>query len=341
MRSFTIALTALLAAAFALAPAGCSKGKGGNADSLAAAKKAAATVVIKVNGSAISKLDVQQQEDNLVRQMRSFADSAQVASMMPMIHQQAIDNSINRILLEETLKRLNIQADKAAVDERIANYRKNFVTEEAFLADLSKQGLDAAKLRTEVELGVKAEELFKRRSANVPPATEAEARSFYDGNPDRFQQPERVRASHVLVQVNKEDTDAIRAEKRKKIEQVQAELKKGKDFAEVAKAYSDCPSKEQGGDLGYFEKGQMDPAFEKAAFELKTGATSGIVESSFGYHIIKVVDHQKPGATPFEQTKAQLTSYLTEQKKNQAIAAYFDSLRTASKIEYVDSTYAR
>lgn len=341
MRFLTLALIALLVAAFALAPAGCSKGKGGNADSIAAAKKAAATVVIKVNGAPISKLAVEQQEENILRQMRSFADSAQLASMAPMIHQQAIDNSINRILLEETIKRLGIKADKAAIDERIANYRKNFVTEEAFLADLTRQGLDPAKLRAEVELGLQAEELFKRRSANVPPATEAEARAFYDGNPDRFQQAERVRASHVLVQVNKEDTDAIRAEKRKKIETAQAELKSGKDFAEVAKAYSDCPSKEQGGDLGYFEKGQMDPAFEKAAFGLKTGTTSGIVESSFGYHIIKVVDHQKPGATPFDQAKAQLTSYLTEQKKNQAIAAYFDSLRTASKIEYIDTTYAR
>jgi peptidyl-prolyl cis-trans isomerase C len=343
MRSFTLAAVCVLAAAIATAGAGCSKkgGKGGNADSLAAAKAAAEHILVRVNGTDVSELEMQRQANMLLGQLRQYADSAQVASMMPTIRQQALDNAINRILLEEAVEKLGITADKAKVEERIETYRKNFVSEEAFQESLAKQGLAPEKLFREVEIAMRAEELFRRSTAGVAPASDAEMRDFYDKNPDRFQQPERVRASHILIKTEKTDSDAVKAEKRAKIEGILASLKKGADFAELARTNSECPSKEQGGDLGYFERGSMVPEFEAAAFTLKTGQLSGVVETQFGYHVIKVTDHAKQAATPFEQTKQQLSAYLSDQKRNAAIATYFDSLRTAAKIEYLDSTLVR
>jgi peptidyl-prolyl cis-trans isomerase C len=340
MRSFTLAAVCVLAVALATAGVGCSK-KGGDADSLAAAKRAAENILVRVNGKAVSQLEMQRQADMLLEQLRHYADSAQVASMMPTIRQQALDNAINRILLEEAVQKLGITTDKAAIDGKIESYRKNFVSEEAFQASLAKQGLSADKLPGEVELALRAEELFRQRTAAVPPASDAEIREFYNNNPERFQQPERVRASHILIKTDANDSEAVKAEKRKKIEDILASVKKGADFASQARAHSECPSKEQGGDLGYFERGSMVPEFEAVAFALKTGQLSGIVETQFGYHIIKVADHAKPAATPFEETKQQLSAYLSDQKRNEAIGSFFDSLRTAAKIEYLDSTFVR
>lgn len=338
-------LTIVLAVALVFSTTGCSKkSKDGSAkgDSTGAAQMAGSgTVVVKVNGKSVTALDIQRQEDILMQQIQGYADSAQIAAMKPNLRKQAADNAINRILLEGAIKNLGMKADKKTVDERVDYYRKNFVSDEAFNADLAKRGMTADQLRQEIEMGIQAEALFNRRTANLKPATEQEARLFYDNNEDRFVQPERVRASHILLTVNKDETDAARAEKKAEAQRILGELKKGTDFAEAARKYSGCPSKEQGGDLGYFERGRMVPEFETAAFGLKTGQLSGVVETQFGYHIIKVTDHAKASTVPFDQAKQNIEQYLAQQKKQQALTAYFDSLRSVSKIQFLDSSFAR
>lgn len=340
MRSFSIIALCLAVAAVCYVPTGCSK-KGGQADSLAAAKAAAKNIVARVNGKGISQLDFERQEKVLLEQVGSFADSAQVAEMMPMIKKQALDNAINRVLIEHAVNELGITADAADVDKLIASYRGQFVDDASFEVELGKHGMDKNSFRGEVEMKLRADKLFARESSKATPPTDAEILDFYKKNPERFVQGEKVRASHILVKVDESDSPAVRAEKRKKIEGILADLKKGADFAEQARLHSDCPSKEQGGDLGYFERGSMVPEFEKAAFSLPPGKLSGIVETQFGFHIIKVTEHKKSETVPFEKVKQQLSGYLLEQKKNEAIISFFDSLKAASKIEYIDSTLVK
>ncbi|HVO76588.1 MAG TPA: peptidylprolyl isomerase, partial [Candidatus Bathyarchaeia archaeon] len=169
--------------------------------------------------------------------------------------------------------------------------------------------------------------------------TEQDARAFYDNNEKRFVQPERVHASHILIGVNKDDADSTRTRKKADAQHILRELKKGADFADEARKYSTDPNKAQGGDLGYFERGRMVPEFEKAAFALKSGQMSGVVETPLGYHIIKVIDHAPASTVPFDQAKQNIEQYLGNQKKQQAITSYFDSLRSVSKIQYVDTTF--
>ncbi len=341
------ALTIILAGMLAFSLTDCSKkgqkGEPGKSDSTGAAAQRvdAGKVLAKVGGKTITGSDVAMQQDMLMQQLRGYTDSTQIAAMMPRIRKQAFDNAINRILLEGAVKKLDIKASKELVDQRIDVYRKNFVSDETFKADLAKRGVTQDQMRREIEVGLEAEELFNRRTAHIKPSSDQEIRSFYDNNGDRFQQPERVRASHILLTVNKDDSDATRTQKKQQAQRILGELKSGADFAEAARKYSGCPSKEQGGDLGYFERGRMVPEFEKVAFTLKTGQLSGVVETQFGYHIIKVTDHGKPSTVPLDEAKENIARYLTDQKKQQAIMTYFDSLRTVSKIQYFDSSLVR
>lgn len=120
-----------------------------------------------------------------------------------------------------------------------------------------------------------------------------EMEKYLKKNQDNFMQPGDIRARHILINVPENATQEVVSAARAKIEGLAKQLNEGAKFEEVAKANSDCPSKANGGDLGYFGIGQMVPEFEKVAFKLKKGEISGIVKTKFGFHIIKVED-KKP-----------------------------------------------
>ena len=153
--------------------------------------------------------------------------------------------------------------------------------------------------------------------------SDEEARKFYDDNPQRFIQPERVHARHILV------SDDVTAGK------VLYELKGGASFDELAKKYSlDPGSAANGGDLGEFPKGVMVPEFEKAAFELKNpGDISAPVKSQFGYHIIKLEEHIPASPSPFEQVKAAIVHELTDKKAQQVLQDKAKELEVLYKVE--------
>ncbi len=131
-------------------------------------------------------------------------------------------------------------------------------------------------------------------------ALEQRAREIYRADTTRFEVVEEVQASHILVLST--DTDA-----EQKAAQILADLKAGKDFAELAKAKSQDPgSGSKGGDLGFFKRGRMVKEFEDAAFKMKVGDVSDVIKSQFGFHIIKVTDRKEPGKQPFEQVRESL-----------------------------------
>jgi peptidyl-prolyl cis-trans isomerase C len=111
--------------------------------------------------------------------------------------------------------------------------------------------------------------------------------------------------------------------------------KAGEDFAKLAESNSDCPSAKQGGDLDYFGKGQMVKPFEDAAFALKPGEMSGVVETQFGYHIIKVTDRKDAAKTPFEEVKGRITDFLKNNKVKEALEAKVAELKKVAKVDKV------
>ncbi len=150
---------------------------------------------------------------------------------------------------------------------------------------------------------------------------EDELKQYYEKNRSEFQQPEQIRARHILVKTA-EDAKAIKRE-----------LKKGKDFAQLAKEKSTGPSGERGGDLDWFGRGRMDPQFEKAAFNLKKGEVSDIVHTRFGYHIIKLDDRKKAKQKTFDEAKNQIEMKLQRQRVNEKIEETKIRLKKEMKVE--------
>mgnify|MGYP006296472501 CR=1 FL=1 len=154
--------------------------------------------------------------------------------------------------------------------------------------------------------------------------TEKEVKEYYEANKAKFKAPEKVKASHILIASEEQ------------AEEVVEELNNGLDFAEAAKKYSKCPSKDKGGDLGFFMKGQMVPEFEKAAFNMEIGEISEPVKTQFGYHIIKVEDKQEEAEQEFEQVKDKITQQLLAQKQQKIYQEKVKELKGKYEVEIND-----
>ena len=159
--------------------------------------------------------------------------------------------------------------------------------------------------------------------------TDAAMHKVYDDAIKQMGEQREVHARHILIRAKAGDKKASAAAK-KKIEAIIARLKKGEDFAKVAKETTEDPSgKANGGDLGYFTKDQMVPEFAKVAFELKKGEISGPVQTQFGWHVIKVEDNRIKPPPTFDQVKAQIVNYVTRKAQAELVT----KLRAEAKIE--------
>ncbi len=151
--------------------------------------------------------------------------------------------------------------------------------------------------------------------------SDEEAKAFYDENPQYFQSPEQVQASHILVETEEEAKN------------IKSEIEGGLGFEEAATKYSSCPSKEKGGDLGFFQKGQMVPEFETAAFELEENVVSEPVQTQFGYHLIKKTGHQASGVQELPMVIHQIKQQLLIQKQNHAYMNKVEALQEKYAVE--------
>ncbi len=161
-----------------------------------------------------------------------------------------------------------------------------------------------------------AQEYMRKNIADPANVTEKELKDYYEAHKSQFVEKEKVKARHILIKVPSNADKKKWEEAKKKAIEIRNKLIKGEDFASLAQKYSDDPgSKSRGGELGYFQKGQMVPEFEKAAFSLKKGEISQPVKTTFGYHIIQVQDKTKAKEKSFDQVKQEIRQRLLRQKQ--------------------------
>lgn len=226
--------------------------------------------------------------------------------------QQMIDIEV----MYEEAKKENLLPSKAEVDKKFKELKKNIDSDEEYKKSLEKMGINDAYLKTQQEQEL-ALQNYKNNFNKTTKISDEEMKKYYEDHKKDYYRDE-VKASHILISTvdknNKPLSEAKKKEAKKKAEDVLKKVKDGEEFAALAKEYSDDPgSKIQGGDLGYFAKDQMVPEFEAAAYALKVGEISDIVESQYGYHIIKVTD-KIDEQTPYEEEKDSIKTILLSEK---------------------------
>ena len=249
------------------------------------------------------------------------------------IKKQVLENLIARELLYQESQTKGIKVDQKEIEAQVTALKGRFPSEVEFKNALSTMNLTEADLRFQFERDLAIRKLLDDQIGDKVAVSEKESKAYYDNNLESFKKPEQVRASHILIKVDPGADEAKKAEARTKIESVQAKLKKGEDFGALAKEYSEGPSGPKGGDLGFFGRGQMVKPFEETAFSMKPGQVSGMIETRFGYHLIMVAERTPESTLSYEEVKDRLEQYLKQQKVQEAIAAYVETLKGKAKIE--------
>ena len=301
-------------------------------------------VIVTVNGVPITESQVQRRIDLQYKPKldQLAAQSPDLAAQQEKMLRQSLTNRlISERLLDEQVQAAQIQVTEeqavAHITEQLGA-RTPPMSLQQYKAIVLAQGGDFEAQMQYIQRGMAYEKLLQAEKGSELNVTDEEAKKYYDENPTEFQVPEQVQASHILISTKPTDPNAdpneVKAQAKQKAEDLLKQVKDGADFATLAREHSSCPSSANGGDLGLFERGRMVKPFEEAAFTLKPGETSDVVETQFGYHIIKVTDHRDPNEIAFADAKSDLLPRLAQRKKSEVMKAYLQSLRDNAEIVF-------
>ena len=303
-------------------------------DALSQTENTPAATVVIVNDIPITEADVTLEIKRILFQAKAMQkplDQSMVLSM----RDKVIDSLINRELLYQQATAKGITTDEADIDNSIDQIKQRLEAGQSFESLLAEMGIPIETMRTQVGQASAIQKLLELEVYPQAMVSEKESRIFFENNPQYFKKPEEVKASHILIQVAPDASDEEKLAARKKIEDIQIKIEAGDDFADLARQYSEGPSNVNGGDLGYFDRKKMVKPFADTAFDLKIGQVSNIVETRFGFHLIKVYDKRAKSAYVFEDIKDRLGELLQQQKMQEETVRYLEGLRKTATINRV------
>lgn len=285
-----------------------------------------------VNGTVITAPAVEREMERLQRHQGDkgkFADEAEMARL----RRTALDNLVARELLYQEAVRLNHTVEPAVVARELAELRNQFPSGGAYAQAVVAVGMDDQELREQVVHGLLVQSLIETVILPGTTVSDDEQRHYYESHTETYMIPARLHLSHILVTHTSTDDAGLQQAVRQRLAAIQAELDQGGDFAHAAKKYSDCESKSQGGDLGWFRAGQLSKPLEQVATQLGLGQVSRMVEDRYGYHFIKVIERQEARRQSYAEVAASVRKQIARDKGRKAVDAFVQKLRGRSRID--------
>lgn len=288
--------------------------------------------MLKINGKPISRMELDRSVKALLSQGRNAKEVSPEA--MKKAEDAVLEQLANSELLYQAAQAAELKDLEKEVEQQMVLNRGKFASEAEYQAALAGLQMTAKEVEEFTRRDIAISKLMAKQFADKAQVSDDEARKFYDDNRAKyFEKGERVRASHILIGVKETALPEERKQAREKAEAILKRIKGGDDFVAQAKIQSSCPSASKGGDLGQFGKGEMVAPFEKAAFALKPGELSEVVETQFGFHVIKVTEKIPAATQKFEEVKEKIVEYLKREKIGAQLPAYINELRGKAKIE--------
>ena len=295
----------------------------------------AKAIAVTVNGIDILESEV----EKLVRPQLD-AMAKQNRQLPPNVAGQFRRHAMEQLIRERLLDGKIEQAKIVITDEEVMSQIEEIVSAQGlslveFVQTVERNGHGIEEVKQDLRKRLARNKFMQTQWAGKINVTEDEAKKFYDENPKKFDVPELVRVSHILITSEPGgDPNEAKAKAKAKTQDLLEQIRDGADLAELAKIHSVCPSAPNGGDLNFFPRGEATPAFDKVAFELEVGQISDVVETEYGFHIIKATDRKDPGVITFEQAREKIIEQLTDEKQSEFTDEYLKKLKAEAEIVY-------
>jgi parvulin-like peptidyl-prolyl isomerase len=290
------------------------------------------TVVARLNGDDLPREDLIAFAQGL--QQRMVQSGINPGPTTAEFYRSALDQMVGGVLLYNEA----VATGRGPSDEEVAAQydmmKAQFPSQEAFDQALASQNVSAEMVREDIARSIAVQNLIDQEITPSISVTPEAARNYYDANLEQMMQPEQIAVRHILVRVEEGASEETRAAAREKADALLQRALDGEDFASLAQTSSDdVGSAQRGGELGWIARGQTVPPFEQAAFGLQPSQLSGVVESPFGYHIIRLDDRRAESQMAFEEVSAGIQQMLTRQAMEGAINQRIETLRSSADLE--------
>lgn len=287
----------------------------------------------KVNGVGIKAVTLSAALNNYIENQKMYGVIVKDEEK-DKLKKDILNELVSAELLYQASQKANLGDLNKNVDTELDNIKKGFGSDQDFQKALKDRGIDIKDLREDIKKGVYINAyLNKNVFSKLSPVTEDEKKQEYEANKDKLNVPDEVSASHILIKVGEKATPEEKQKAKEKIDSIRVRALSGEDFAKLAKENSEDSSASNGGDLGSFGKGQMVKPFEDAAFSLEKGQISAVVETQFGYHVIKVSDKKPAHTLSYEEVSGDIEKFLTNKHKRAEVDKVTEVLRNSAKIE--------
>ncbi len=288
--------------------------------------------IASVNGKPISKSQYEHRLSFFKKRAAHKGQQLNDADLMT-VKNRILENLIDAEVLYQQSQKEGVKVDDQVINDQIEKIKKRFSDETAYKKSIERMHVSEKEFRTEIQRALAINQLLDTNVRQKITVNEKESKKYYNNNQILFKQPEQVKAIQIWIKLtpNAEESKKIKA--RKKIETIQKKIRQGEDFGLLAKAYSEGPTAQRKGELGYFKRGQMPKPIEDAAFALNIGEVSGIIETRFGYHLIKVTDKKPARTIPYKEAQTMIEQHLKKEKEKTEIQDYIENLKKSAKIK--------
>jgi peptidyl-prolyl cis-trans isomerase SurA len=290
-------------------------------------------VVAVVNQEIITLSEVEKWVEPFQKEITS-EDRLHRKEQLQEYRRRILEQLIDEKLIDQEVRKFGIKVTSKELEGVVEDIkRRNGFTQEDMEKALAREGLTVEAFKKQVEKGLQRRKLIQSAVKTVSKPSEKELREFYQKNVDAYRTPVSYRPGHILFVIPKEATPGEIQEIKKKCQKALDRIRRGEDFRECAVIYSEDATAKDGGDLGYFKKGDLLPVLEKEILRLNVGEVSGIVRTEFGFHIVKLYERKGGEPLPFEEVKEKVETEYYAQETEKSFKNYLATLKEKSIIE--------